>query len=112
MRVLAAAGLLWAGAATGLASVAVHGLWWGLLLAVAATTAALVALPPGWWSRLAFSLGWTGFVGWLVNPRPEGDYAVSQDAAGFTLLGLGLVVLVFGLATLPRPAARLRRVRA
>ena len=102
MRALAAAGLLVVGAVTGLASVAVHELWWGLVLAVAATLLALLALPAGWWSRLAFAAGWVGLVGWLVTPRPEGDYAISQDTAGFTLLGLGVLVLVLGLATLPR----------
>lgn len=106
MKPLAAAGLLVAGAVTGLASVAVHGLWWGLVLAVAATLLVLLWLPAGWWSRLAFALGWVGLVGWLVNPRPEGDYAISGDLAGLTLLGLGVVVVVVGLGTLPRPARR------
>ncbi len=109
MRALSAVVLLAAGAATGLAAVALHGRWWGLLLATAATLAALLALPPGWWSRLAFAVGWTGFVGWILNPRPEGDYAIAQDLAGYALLGVGLVVLVLGLATLPRPAAATRR---
>lgn len=106
MKPLAAAGLLVVGALTGLASVAVHGLWWGLVLAVAATLVVLLWLPAGWWSRLAFALGWVGLVGWLVNPRPEGDYAISGDLAGLSLLGLGLLVVVIGLGTLPRPARR------
>lgn len=105
MKPLAAAGLLVAGAATGLASVAVHAWWWGLVLAIAATLLVLLWLPAGW-SRLAFALGWVGLVGWVVNPRPEGDYAIGQDAAGLTLLGLGLLVVVVGLATLPRPSRR------
>lgn len=104
MRLLAAAGLVLAGAVTGLASVAVHERGWWLLLAAAATGTALVALPPGWWSRLAFTLGWTGLVGWLVLPRPEGDYAIGSDPAGYGLIGLGLLILVAGVATLPRPA--------
>lgn len=106
-----AAALLVAGAATGLAAVALHERWWGLLLALVATASTLAALPPGWWSRLAFALGWTGLVGWLVNPRPEGDYAISQDGPGYTILGAALVVLVVGLATLPRSGAPARRVR-
>lgn len=106
MRFLVAAGLLVTGAVTGLAAVAVHERAWGLPLALVATAAALVALPAGWWSRLSFALGWTGLVGWLTVPRPEGDYAISQDAAGYTLVGAALVVLVVGLATLPRPGAR------
>lgn len=103
MVALAALGLLLAGAVTGVATVAVHELWWGLLLGSAATAAAVRALRPGWWSRLAFVVGWVGSVGWLTVPRAEGDYVVSQDAAGYAVLGLGLVLLVVGVATLPRP---------
>lgn len=103
MRLLVAAGLVVVGAVTGLASVAVHQRGWWLLLAAVATCTALAALPPGWWSRLAFTLGWTGLVGWLVVPRPEGDYAIGSDLAGYALIGLGLVILVAGVATLPRP---------
>ena len=112
MRPLAAVLLLGLGAGTGLASVAVHEIWWGMLLIVPATAAALLGLPPGWWSRLPFALGWTGLVASVVTPRPEGDYAIGQGPAGYALLGLALVVLVFGLATLPRPGGRDRRVRA
>ena len=103
MRVLAALALLVAGAATGVATVAVHDRWWGLALAVTATAATLVALPAGWWSRLPFALGWVGFIGWIVNPRPEGDYVIAQDAQGYLLLAVAFVALVFGVATLPRP---------
>lgn len=103
MRLLAALALLVAGAVTGLATVAVHDRWWGLALAVAATAAVLVALPPGWWSRLSFALGWVGFIAWIANPRPEGDYAIGQDVEGYLLLVVAFVVLVFGVVTLPRP---------
>ena len=106
MRVLAAVGLLLAGAATGVATVALHQLSWGLPLALAATAAAVVALPPGWWSRLAFVAGWDAMVGWLTLPRSEGDYLISQDVPGYTVLGAALVLLVVGIATLPRPARR------
>ena len=71
MRVLAAAGLLAVGAATGLAGVAVHDLNWGIALTVAATAFALFALPAGWWTRLPFALGWTLMVAWLVPTRPS-----------------------------------------
>jgi hypothetical protein len=109
MRLLAAGVCLVAGALTGLAAAALHEIGWGLALAAVTTGVALVALPRGWSSRLAFALGWTGLVGWLVVPRPEGDYVVSADAPGYALIGLALAVLVVGLATLPRP--RSRRVR-
>ena len=45
-------------------------------------------------------------VGWLTLPRPEGDYLISQDLPGYTLLVGALVLLVVGLATLPRPVRR------
>lgn len=106
MRVLAAIGLVVAGATTAVATVALHDWWWGLALATAATVAALVALPPGWWSRLAFVAGWDAMVGWLTFPRPEGDYAISQDVQGYAVLGLALVLLVAAIGTLPRPAPR------
>jgi hypothetical protein len=98
--------LLVVGAATGIASVAVHELTWGLPLAAAATVVAAYALPPGWTTRLAFVAGWVAVVGWLALPRPEGDYLISQDWQGYLVLGLGMLLLVVGLATLPRPSRR------
>lgn len=103
MRWLAAVGLLLAGAATGVAVVALHPIGWGLALGLVATAVAVAALPAGWWSRLAFVLGWDGIVGWLTFPRPEGDYVISQDGPGYTVLGAALVLVVVGIATLPRP---------
>lgn len=103
MRVLAALGLLLVGAMTAIATIALHQLWWGFVLAFAATLVTAYALPPGWWSRLAFVVGWVVMAGWLTMPRDEGDYVVSEDLAGYAVLGLGLVLLVFGVATLPRP---------
>jgi hypothetical protein len=103
MKVVVAAALLVVGAATALATVAVHQLWWGFLLGTAATVAALLALPRGWWIRTSFGLGWVGFVAWVAAPRSEGDFAISSDAAGYTLLLLALVVLVWSVVTLPRP---------
>jgi len=107
-RVAAALGLLVVGAATGLAAVAVHQLTWGLPLGIVATVVTLAALPPGWWARLPFALGFTGFLGWIVTPQPEGGYAISTDWRGYALVGTGLLVLVLGIATLPRPAPRTR----
>jgi hypothetical protein len=103
VRLVAGLGLLAAGAATGIATVALHEIGWGLALGVAATALAVLALPGGWWSRLAFVAGWDGVVGWLTVPRAEGDYVISQDWQGYAVLGLGLVLLVTGIATLPRP---------
>lgn len=106
MRPLAGVGLLVLGAGTGVATVAVHDLVWGFALAVLATLATTLALPPGWWARLAFVLGWVLVVGWLTMPRPEGDYAISQDWQGYGVLGVGLVLLVLAVGTLPRPSGR------
>jgi hypothetical protein len=105
MRVLAAVGLLVAGAVTGVATVALHQLWWGLALAAVATIVTVAALPAGWWSRLPFVVGWNLMVGWLSLSRPEGDYLIGQDPQGYAVLGIGLVLLVVAIGTLPRPRA-------
>ncbi len=104
MRVLGALGLAAAGAATAVATVALHELSWGLPFALVTTAVTVVALRPGWWSRLAFIAGWDAMVGWLTVPKPEGDYLISQDVPGYTILAAALVLLVVGIATLPRPA--------
>lgn len=102
MRVVAAIGLLLAGAVTGLTTVAVHQLVWGFVLGLVATAVTVFALPPGWWSRLAFVAGWVLTLGWLTVPRPEGDYLISQNWQGYGVLGFAMVLLVVGVATLPR----------
>ena len=106
MKFLVALGLLLVGAATAIATVALHQIWWGFVLAFAATFVTAYALPPGWWTRLAFVVGWAAMLGWLTLPRDEGDYLVSSDLAGYAMLGLGLVLVMFGVSTLPRPRMR------
>ena len=103
MRILVAVLLLVAGAATALATVALHTLGWGFLLGAVATLAALVAVGAGWSTRLAFGLGWVGFIAWVTPTRAEGDFAISSDPAGYGLLALAVVVFVYSVATLPRP---------
>jgi hypothetical protein len=103
MRILVAVLLLVAGAVTALAMVALHTLGWGFVLGAVATLAALVAVGPGWWSRLAFGLGWVGFVVWVTPSRAEGDFAISADLAGYALIAFALVVFIYSVATLPRP---------
>ena len=106
-RAVVAVVLLALGAGTAVAAVAVHEIGaWGLPLAVLATALTLAALPPGWWLRLPFAVGWTGVVGWAATPQTEGGYLISADWRGYTLLGAALVVLVVGIATLPRPGSR------
>lgn len=36
-------------------------------------------------------------------PQPEGDYVISQDVPGYAVLGAALVLMIVGIATLPRP---------
>jgi hypothetical protein len=103
MRALVAALLFVVGAATALATVALHSVGSGFLLGAVATLAALVAVGAGWSTRLAFGLGWVGFVAWVTPSRAEGDFAISSDPAGYGLLALSVVVLVYSVATLPRP---------
>ncbi|MFC5177417.1 hypothetical protein [Nocardioides taihuensis] len=105
LHVLVALGLLVVGVVTAVAVVALHQLWWGLVLGLAATLTTLVALPPGWWTRLAFAVGWVGLVAYVVPARPSGSYLVPGNAAGYLLLGAGLVVLLLAVATV-RPARR------
>jgi len=106
VRVLVAIALLLLGVVTGIAAVFVHTLTWALARRLVATAVTTYALPPGWWTRLPFVLGFVGTVGWLTVPRPEGDYLISQNWQGYTLLGFTMVLLVTGIATLPRPRRR------
>lgn len=95
------------GAAVGLGAVLLHDYWWGLLLGVAATVAVLIALPAERGARLAFALGWVVVLWRATTERAEGDYLVSSDVRGYSLLVLGMVVLgagFLGLARRPRRA--------
>lgn len=103
-RACVAPALLLLGAATGIASVALHQRWWGLLLGVAAPLATAVALPPGWWARVPFAAGWVAMIGYLMMPRPEGDFVVADGVEGYVLLAVAMVLIVSGLVTLPRRA--------
>lgn len=103
MAPLLVAGLLAVGAATGLATVLAHELWWGLPLATAAVAATFVWVGRGWTTRLPFALGFVAAVLVVLPARPEGDYLVASSPRGYALLLLTLLVLVFALATLPRP---------
>jgi hypothetical protein len=94
VRALAALALLVLGAAVGLAALAVYAWWWGLALTVAASLATVWALPRRWYALPPFALGWWApvLVGWAG--RREGDYALAGTASGYTLIGLGTVVVV------------------
>ena len=89
------------GAVTAIASVAVHDKSWGwFLLAAAAPLAVTFAVPPGW-PRGGFGLGWVGVLMVALLGRPEGDYVISSTARGYGLLGLGLVLLMLVVVTVP-----------
>lgn len=98
---LLAVGLLLAGFVIGLSAVAVHAWWWGLALGAAATLVTLLALPPGGWTRVPYAVGWLVPLGLGMIPRGEGDYAIASDVPGYGLIGLGLVLIIGALATLP-----------
>ncbi|MCA1982868.1 hypothetical protein [Nocardioides nematodiphilus] len=101
-----ALGLVIGGAAVGLASVALHGLWWGLLLSAAASLAVVWALPPRWWTLPPYAVGW--WIPFLVawQGRREGDYAIENGRYGYALLILAIVLLAaaMSIATLRAPA--------
>ena len=106
MRAASALLTLVGGAATGVAAVAVHATAWGWPLAVAAALAVAFALPPAWWGRPVFCGAWAVTVFALSAPRPDGDYLVSGDVAGYGLLLVAVVMVLVGLAALVRGRAR------
>ncbi|MCH1868052.1 hypothetical protein [Nocardioides sp. CFH 31398] len=102
LLVVAALGLLLAGAATGIAAVALHTRGWGFALVVVASLATLLALPAGWSTRVAFALGWeVPVLRAGLATGPGGDVVVSGDLAGYALLVLALVVALAAMLTLP-----------
>ncbi|MFT4286679.1 DUF6113 family protein [Nocardioides sp.] len=102
MRLLRALAGLVVGAAVGTASVWVHDRWWSLGLAAAATVAALWAAPPGP-TRTLYAAGWLLPMALFTFTRPEGDFVVAQSGLGYAYLGLGLVVIMLAIATIPPP---------
>lgn len=107
---LLAVGLALAGAATGVASVAVHERLWGLPLAVLASFAGLLALSPGWSTRVPFALGWSTLVLVVAQGRPEGDVPLQADGPGWLLVLLAVTLPL--LAVVTALLARRRRGRA
>jgi len=97
------------GGAVGLASLLVHrdAFPLGLLLAVA-TTLAL-----SWWlvrstrprTGASYSLGWLAVLTVAVLGRPEGDFVVAYDVAGYTLLACALAEVAAAVVSLAVPGA-------
>ena len=48
----------------------------------------------------AFCLGWVAMLGLVLAGRPEGDWAIGSDLAGYTLMGTALAMIVLGVAAL------------
>lgn len=104
MRLLGHLGALVLGALTALAAIAVHRsgpLWLGV--AVMASFGAALLLRSTSRPRLAASycLGWLVVFGIAVVGRPEGDYALASDLAGYSLTVLAFVLVVLGVTALP-----------
>jgi hypothetical protein len=97
--------LLPAGAMVGVSATWTHGRWWALALGAAATLAAELAVPRGG-LRLMYAAGWVLASAYFLLARPEGDFVVASDAIGYTFLGLGLLVLVLAVVSVP-PRRRL-----
>ena len=104
MALLRHAGCLLLGGLVALAAVGVHRSMFplGLLLAVATTWAV-----PWWqlrspWPRTAASycVGWLAMFAVVVVGRPEGDYALAGDLAGYSLMGAGFLLVVIGIVAL------------
>lgn len=110
MRALAAlaAGAL-VGLPSGAAAVLVHADTRWLVLGLAALATALWAAPGA--ARTGLALGWGYAVARGSLVRPEGDYLVSADAHGWTLLGGSLVLVVAALASAAVGAGRSRDPR-
>lgn len=107
MTTLRHLGCIVLGAAVALAAVAVHRHGpAGLLLAVltSALTPALLATsrrPP---LATTFAAGWLVVLVLVLVGRPEGDYAVASDWAGYTLMLSSLLVVTAGASGLRRIA--------
>lgn len=104
-RLLLALAALVAGGVTGAAAVLLHQRWWWLAIALLATSLAVWWLPDRL-PRVAWALAWGGAVLRGALSRPEGDYLVSSNALGWTLLGGSVLALLAALVLpdhTPRP---------
>lgn len=88
------------GFVTGFASVWVSGWWWGLVLSAVGTFATLAWVRPGW--RLVYAASWLVPAAYFSLARPEGDFIVQSTALGWCFLGLGGLVIVVSIVTVPR----------
>jgi hypothetical protein len=101
VKLLARLGSAVLGFLTAAAAVALHDLVWALVLSWVATLLTVCALTPGIQGRLPYALGWMLAVGLAVWNGPSGGYLIGADTHGYLVLGLALVVLSAGIATIP-----------
>ena len=110
MRTVAAlVATLCVGVVSGAATVLVHTSGWPMALGLAAALAAVLWLRGA--GQVGFALGWAVALGRASTPRPEGDYLVSADAPGWTLLACSLVLVVGALVAAARGQGRARDLR-
>jgi hypothetical protein len=48
----------------------------------------------------SYCLGWVILLGLVLVGRPEGDFALASDAAGYALMGVGLLIAAVGVTAL------------
>lgn len=93
------------GAATAVAAIAVHrsGPGW-LTLAVTASLGVAWGLRSTGTPRLgaAYCLGWLVVLGFALAGRPEGDYVLASDTAGYVMMATGFALVVLGITSLGR----------
>ena len=104
MTLLRHAACLVLGGVVGLAALVVHrdAFPFGLALAVGTTLAV------SWWlvsssqpsSGTSYSLGWLAVLAGAVVGRPEGDFAVASDVAGYTLVACAAGEVLAGVVSL------------
>lgn len=100
-------GALVLGAVVAVAAVVVHrldafGLPVGLVLGGLASLYTAWHLRRGAAPRVAASycLGWVAVLGVVLAGKPEGDFVLASDATGYALMGVGFLLVGFGVAAL------------
>lgn len=102
MRWLLAVGSAVVGLLAGVASVLIHAHVWGLGLALVTVILTAVALGQGP-ARLTFAAAWGAVVLRGSLQRPEGDFLVASNPAGWTLIAAAFALFIWGLVGVRGP---------